>query len=58
MQPNNAILAEAQHMPIYEEIVNNFQVEYTAGGSTQNVLRVAQVGLGIILSIYIILLLK
>jgi adenosine kinase len=36
----NAILAEEKHMPVYEEITKDYQVEYIAGGSTQNTLRV------------------
>jgi adenosine kinase len=39
---NNAILAEAQHMPIYQELIDNFPVQYIAGGATQNSIRVAQ----------------
>jgi adenosine kinase len=40
---NNAILADNKHMPLYEELMNNSKVEYTAGGSAQNSLRVVQV---------------
>lgn len=43
LKPNDAILAEEKHMKLYEEIVDNFNVEYIAGGATQNALRVAQV---------------
>eukprot|EP00744_Colponema_vietnamica_P003542 GILI01005417.1.p1 GENE.GILI01005417.1~~GILI01005417.1.p1 ORF type:complete len:364 (-),score=137.12 GILI01005417.1:92-1156(-) len=39
---NNAILAEPKHLPIYEEMVKNFDVTYIAGGATQNSIRVAQ----------------
>lgn len=42
MKPNNQILAEEKHKPLYEELVENYKVEYTVGGSTQNALRVAQ----------------
>ncbi len=35
-------MAEAQHLPVYEELVNNHEVEYIAGGATQNVFRVYQ----------------
>ncbi|XP_049292600.1 uncharacterized protein LOC125768656 [Anopheles funestus] len=42
MQPNNAILAEPKHMPIYQELIEKYQAEYIAGGSVQNSLRVAQ----------------
>lgn len=43
MKPNDAILAAEKHLPLYEELIRNYEVEYTAGGSTQNTLRVAQV---------------
>lgn len=43
LKNNNAILAEDKHMPLYEELMKNDQIEYTAGGSGQNSLRVAQV---------------
>lgn len=39
---NNAILAEASHLPLYPELVAGFPVEYIAGGATQNTVRVAQ----------------
>jgi len=39
---NNAILAEEKHLPIYDEIVSNYPVTYTAGGATLNSIRVAQ----------------
>lgn len=42
LQPNNAILAEEKHLPIYKDLVNNYEVEYIAGGATQNSIRVAQ----------------
>lgn len=40
--PNNAILAEEKHMPIYKELIENFKAEFIAGGSVQNSFRVAQ----------------
>jgi len=40
--PASAILAEEKHKPIYQELVDNYNVEYIAGGSAQNVLRVYQ----------------
>jgi adenosine kinase len=40
--PGNAILAEEKHQPLYKELVDNFDVEYIAGGATQNSIRVAQ----------------
>eukprot|EP01138_Halocafeteria_seosinensis_P013588 gb/GECG01013877.1/.p1 GENE.gb/GECG01013877.1/~~gb/GECG01013877.1/.p1 ORF type:complete len:344 (+),score=49.87 gb/GECG01013877.1/:1-1032(+) len=42
VQPNNAILAEEKHMPLYKELIDNYDVRYIAGGATQNSIRVAQ----------------
>lgn len=42
LKPNDAILAEPKHLPIYRDLVDNYQVEYIAGGATQNAIRVAQ----------------
>ena len=42
LKPNDAILAESKHMPIYQDLVDNYPVEYIAGGATQNSIRVAQ----------------
>lgn len=39
---NNAILAEEKHLPLYQELVDNYPVQYIAGGATQNSIRVAQ----------------
>lgn len=39
---NNAILAEDKHLPLYTELINNYPVQYIAGGATQNSIRVAQ----------------
>ncbi|ERN08405.1 adenosine kinase 2 [Amborella trichopoda] len=39
---NDAILAEDKHKPMYEEIASKYNVEYIAGGATQNTIRVAQ----------------
>jgi adenosine kinase len=36
------ILAEEKHLPLYKELEEKFQVEYIAGGATQNSARVAQ----------------
>eukprot|EP00638_Chattonella_subsalsa_P008153 CAMPEP_0117760686 /NCGR_PEP_ID=MMETSP0947-20121206/16788_1 /TAXON_ID=44440 /ORGANISM="Chattonella subsalsa, Strain CCMP2191" /LENGTH=351 /DNA_ID=CAMNT_0005581445 /DNA_START=43 /DNA_END=1098 /DNA_ORIENTATION=- len=44
---NNAILAEEKHIPIYAELESNFQVDYIAGGATQNSIRVANWMLGV-----------
>ncbi|VVC33360.1 Hypothetical protein CINCED_3A008250 [Cinara cedri] len=42
LKGNNAILADEKHMPLYGELLNNEKIEFTAGGSAQNSLRVAQ----------------
>ncbi|KAJ6648021.1 Adenosine kinase 2 [Pseudolycoriella hygida] len=42
MQPNNAILAEEKHKSLYKELVEKYDATFTAGGSVQNSLRVAQ----------------
>ncbi|EAY86759.1 hypothetical protein OsI_08139 [Oryza sativa Indica Group] len=39
---NNAILAEEKHLPMYDELASKGNVEYIAGGATQNSIRVAQ----------------
>lgn len=39
---NNASLAEAKDLPIFEELVAKYKVEYIAGGATLNSIRVAQ----------------
>ena len=46
LKPNDAALAEPKHLPIYQEMVDNHDVEYIAGGATQNSIRVAQWILG------------
>ncbi|CAG0895683.1 unnamed protein product [Cyprideis torosa] len=42
LKANNAILAEEKHMPMYEEMKAMPEVEYSAGGATQNSMRVMQ----------------
>ena len=42
LKADNAILAEPAHMPMYQDLVSNYSVDYIAGGSTQNSMRVAQ----------------
>ena len=39
---NNAILAEEKHLPLYDEIIKSYPVQFIAGGATQNSIRVAQ----------------
>lgn len=46
LKANDAILAEEVHMPIYSDLVKDHEVEYIAGGATQNSIRVAQWMLG------------
>ena len=42
LKPGDAALAEEKHQPLYNELVDNYDVEYIAGGATQNSMRVAQ----------------
>jgi len=42
LKPNNAILAEDKHAPMYTALVQNYPVEYIAGGASQNSMRIAQ----------------
>jgi adenosine kinase len=42
LKMGNAILAEPKHLPLYEELVKNYKVDYTAGGAAQNTIRAAQ----------------
>jgi adenosine kinase len=39
---DTAILAEDKHQPLYKELVDGYDVQYIAGGATQNSMRVAQ----------------
>jgi len=39
---NTACLADAKHLPLYKELMDNYKVEYIAGGAGQNTIRVAQ----------------
>lgn len=45
LKPNDAILAGDEHKTLPSEMAEKFKVEYIAGGSVQNTLRVAQVRL-------------
>jgi adenosine kinase len=41
--PNNAILAdESKHLPLYDELIQKYPVQYIAGGSGQNSMRASQ----------------
>lgn len=42
LKPNDQILAEDKHKAMFEEIVKKSKVEYHAGGSTQNSVKIAQ----------------
>ena len=42
LQLDSAILAEEKHQPLYGEVVEKYDVQYIAGGATQNTIRVAQ----------------
>lgn len=42
IKPGNAILAEEKHLPMYDELASKGDIEYIAGGATQNSIRVAQ----------------
>ncbi|XP_037293237.1 adenosine kinase 2 isoform X2 [Manduca sexta] len=42
MKPDDAIMAEEKHMPLYKELMDKYNAEFIAGGSVQNSLRVAQ----------------
>ncbi|PIA37319.1 hypothetical protein AQUCO_03000129v1 [Aquilegia coerulea] len=39
---NNAILAEEKHLSMYDEMSSKYEVEFIAGGATQNSIKVAQ----------------
>lgn len=42
LHPNDAIMAEEKHMPLYQELMEKYNAEFIAGGSVQNTLRVVQ----------------
>ncbi|KTG33810.1 hypothetical protein cypCar_00036931 [Cyprinus carpio] len=42
LKPNDQILAEEKHKALFDEIVQKSKVEYHAGGSTQNSVKIAQ----------------
>lgn len=42
LKAGNACLAEPKHLPLYEELIRDYTVEYIAGGATQNSIRAAQ----------------
>ncbi|XP_028651416.1 adenosine kinase-like isoform X2 [Erpetoichthys calabaricus] len=42
LKQNDQILAEEKHKALFDELVKRFKVEYHAGGSTQNSVKIAQ----------------
>ena len=42
LKPNDAILADDSHKSLVDEMVKSYKVDYIAGGSVQNTLRIAQ----------------
>lgn len=42
LEPNNAILATDVQKPMYEDLLKNHEVQFSAGGSVLNALRVCQ----------------
>ncbi|KAF3322256.1 Adenosine kinase 2 [Carex littledalei] len=40
--PGNAIIADEKHLPMYDELTARQNVEFIAGGATQNTIKVAQ----------------
>lgn len=42
LDANNSILAEEKHLPMFQEVLDNFEVEYTPGGAGPNTLRMIQ----------------
>jgi hypothetical protein len=43
LKSNNAILAEESHAGLFDDLINNYSAETTAGGGAQNTARGAQV---------------
>ncbi|KJH51860.1 kinase, PfkB family [Dictyocaulus viviparus] len=42
LKENDAILCDEKHNAMFDELVENFEVEYVPGGATQNAIRVCQ----------------
>jgi len=42
LKPDNAVLAEEKHLPLYQDMISKLKVDYIAGGATLNTMRVAQ----------------
>lgn len=43
LKSNDAILADDFHKPLYEELIEQYNADFIAGGAVQNTMRVAQV---------------
>ena len=43
LKANDAILAEEKHKPLYDELIEQYNADFIAGGAVQNTMRVAQV---------------
>lgn len=41
LKADDAVLAEEKHMPMYDELVQDYPVTYVAGGASQNAARAA-----------------
>jgi len=39
---DSAVLAEEKHLPVYQDLIDNYNAGFIAGGATQNSIRVAQ----------------
>lgn len=46
LKPNDAILANEKHKALYDELIEQYNAEFIAGGAVQNTMRVAQVSFG------------
>jgi adenosine kinase len=42
LAPGTACLAEPHHLPLYDELIHNYNVKYIAGGAGQNSMRACQ----------------
>lgn len=47
LEANSAILADDKHVKLYDDLCENYSVEYTPGGAAQNTARIAQWLIGI-----------
>lgn len=42
LKANDAILADDKHKPMYDDLIKSHKVDYIAGGSGQNAMRVTR----------------